>query len=369
MKRGALLSKRRRAAGLGDSRCSVQAAGCQVTAWHLHSKHVSLRLVIAGRCWAQQRLKASLLDRRIVALVRRAPHGLLALAASVLPVLSFTPVRAQTPLEQAMRSGQLLMVGSPDSPPFVSLNAKGEPVGYAIDLGRLIDAELQRITGSKVQLRFESVPNNATAVTAVSQGQAALACGIPFSWARDQQVDYSLPIGLSGLRLLTRPGGPDGQPAGLAGQKIGVVSGSLAASSLPSLQPKAQSVGFESYGDAITALQQGTVAGVLGDTVVLSGIRNQRNIANFPMVPDVPYTSYGVGCILPENSSDFANIVNFSIAKLMQAYLDSRPEAVVLIERWFGPTGIHKVDRDQIRKYFQAVLITREPLPSAPAAP
>ena len=318
-------------------------------------------------CSPVARLAVSGTNRRLLGLAHRVPLALLGLATGL--ACASVPASAQTPLEQAIRGGELVMVGAPDSPPFLSLNAKGEPEGYAIDLGRLIDAELGKVTGSKVQVRFQSVANNAAAVNAVSQGQAALACGIPFSWARDQVVDYSLPIGLSGLRLLTKPGGLAGDLPSLAGQKVAVVSGSLAATSLPGLQPKAQLLSFESYSDAVTALQQGTVAGVLGDTVVLSGIRNQRNITNFPMVPEVPLASYGVGCIMPENSSDLANIVNLSIAKLMQAYLDSRPEAVVVVERWFGPSGVHKVGKDQIRAYFQAVLLTREPLQSAPANP
>jgi polar amino acid transport system substrate-binding protein len=322
--------------------------------------------VIPG-CFQTLRALVSRPGLRLSVGVRQAPLVGLGLATGL--ACASLPAVAQTPLEQAMRSGQLVMVGAPDSPPFLSLNAKGEPEGYAIDLGRLIDAELQKVTGKKVQLRFQSVPNNAAAVNAVSQGQAALACGIPLSWARDQVVDYSIPIGLSGLRLLAKPGGLDGQVASLAGQKIAVVSGSLAATSLPVLQPQAQGVSFESYGDAVTALQQGGVAGVLGDTVVLSGIRKQRSITNFPMVPEIPLVSYGVGCIMPENSSDLGNIVNISIAKLMQAYLDSKPEVVLLVERWFGPSGVHQVGKDQIRAYFQAVLLTREPMQSAPASP
>ncbi|MEB3200390.1 MAG: extracellular substrate binding-like orphan protein GrrP [Synechococcaceae cyanobacterium] len=293
---------------------------------------------------------------------RHALRGLLLLAALLPGSLTIGPARAGTLLEQAVRSGELVMVGSPDTPPFVSLNARGEPVGYAIDVGRRIDAALQKATGSKVQLRFRTVPNAAAAAAAVSQGQAALACGVPFSWELDRQVDFSLPIGLSGLRLLVAPGGPDGSAASLAGQSIAVIKGSLGVTLLPSFQPAARPVSFDRYEDAVTALQQGQVSGVMGDTFILSGQRLQRNISNYTLVPQVPYRTYGVGCITPENNSDFANIVNLTIAKLMQGYIGAQPAEVVLVERWVGPEGVLRRSREQVKAFFQTVLFTRESL-------
>jgi len=273
-----------------------------------------------------------------------------------------------------MRTGELVMVGTTDSPPLLSLDAKGEPVGYAIEVGRRIDNELNAQLGGKVQIRFVSVPNTAAMVQAVANGGAALACGVPFSWEREMVVDYSLPIGLSGLRVLTGSAALDGSPASLAGRRVATVSGSLGASAISTLQPAAKQVSFESLDAAVTALKQGKVDGVLGDSNVLAGLRKVRNLSTTRLVPDEPFATYGVGCIVPQNSSDFINVVNLAIAKQQAAYLEGKPDAVASIDPWVGPNGVLGIPVERIRTFFQSSLLSREallliPVPAAKPTP
>jgi polar amino acid transport system substrate-binding protein len=273
------------------------------------------------------------------------------------------PARAaDAVLAQAAKSGEVLMVGPTDSPPLIRIGPKGEPEGYAIDLARRIDRQLKAELGTTVSIRFAPVDNTAVTVEAVASGKAGLACGVPFSWEREKLVDFSLPIGLSGLRLLTRSGSLDGSPASLAGQSIAVVEGSLGAGLLGSLQPRAQAVTFPTLLQAVTALEQKQVAGVLGDTNVLAGLQNQRRLSGVAQVPEQPYVSYGVGCIVPENNSRLMNVVNLAIAGLLQGYLDGRPDAVASVDAWIGPTGVLAVPTDRVRAFFESVLLSHEGL-------
>ncbi|WP_216913838.1 MULTISPECIES: extracellular substrate binding-like orphan protein GrrP [unclassified Synechococcus] len=276
---------------------------------------------------------------------------------------------ADAVLEQAAKSGEVLMVGPADSPPLIRMGPKGEPEGYAIDLARRIDRQLKAELGESVRIRFAPVDNTGVTVEAVASGKAGLACGVPFSWEREKLVDFSLPIGLSGLRLLTRSGGPDGSPASLAGQPIAVVEGSLGAGFLGSLQPGAKAVSFPSLPQAVSALEQKKVAGVLGDANVLAGLRHERKLSGVALVPEQPYVSYGVGCIVPENNSRLLNVVNLAIASLFQGYLEGRPDAVASVAPWFGPTGVLALPADRVRAFFESVLITREGLLLAAPAP
>jgi polar amino acid transport system substrate-binding protein len=279
---------------------------------------------------------------------------------------------ADAVLEQAAKSGEVLMVGPADSPPLVQIGPKGEPEGYAIDLARRIDRQLKAELGNNVRIRFVPVDNTAVTVGAVSSGKAGLACGVPFSWESENLVDFSLPIGLSGLRLLTRSGSLDGSPASLAGQPIAVVEGSLGAGLLGTLQPKAKTVTVATLAQAVTALEQKRVTGVLGDANVLAGLRHQRGLSGVALVPEQPYVSYGVGCIVPENNSRLLNVVNLAIAGLLQGYLEGRPEAVASVAPWVGPTGVLVVPAERVRAFFESVLLTREgfqlaaPSPAAP---
>jgi polar amino acid transport system substrate-binding protein len=249
------------------------------------------------------------------------------------------------------------------------MGPKGEPEGYAIDLARRIDRQLKAELGASVRIRFAPVDTTTTTVEAVASGRAGLACGVAFSWEREKLVDFSLPIGLSGLRLLTRSGGPDGSPASLAGQPIAVVEGSLGAGVLGSLEPSARPVSFPSLTQAVSALEQRQVAGVLGDTNVLAGLRHERRLTGTALVPEQPYVSYGVGCIVPENNSRLLNVVNLAIAGLFQGYLEGRPDAVAAVAPWFGPTGVLAVPDERVRTFFESVLLSREGLVLVAPAP
>lgn len=297
----------------------------------------------------------------------RRPWRALTLVAGL--SLAWLPLAAsaQTLLERALSSGELVMVGITDAPPLSSLDAKGQPVGYAVEVGKRIDAELSTQLGGKVRIRFVPVANAAAMVEAVASGGAALACGVPFSWDKEMVVDYSIPIGLSGLRLLTTSTAIDGSPASLAGRRIGTVTGSKGADAIATLQPAARPVAFDSTSAAFAALQQGKVDGVLGDSNVLAGLRKTRGLSGAQLVPADPYVSYGVGCIVPQNSSDFLNIVNLAIAKQQVGYLEGRPDAVASVDPWVGPNGVLGISSDQVRRFFQVNLINLEPLLLGPA--
>lgn len=299
----------------------------------------------------------------------RSSRSWLALVGALALLLAPRPASAETVLQKALRTGELVMVGVTDSPPLVSLDRSGQPVGYAIEVARRIDAELNAQVGGKVRLRFVPVASTAAMIQAVAEGGAALACGVPFSWERERQVDFSLPIGLSGLRVLTTDPALDGSPDSLQGRRVAIVRGSLGAEALPALQPGARPVTFETLDAAVTALQQGKVAGVLGDSTVLAGLRRTRNISAARLVPEEPYVTYGVGCILPENNSDLGNIVNLAIARLQAAYLEGRPDAVAALDPWIGPDGVLGVPRERIRTYFQTQIQSREALRQPPTAP
>ena len=187
-------------------------------------------------------------------------------------------------------------------------------------------------------------------------------------------VDYSLPIGLSGLRVLSGSAAIDGSPASLAGRRVATVTGSLGASAISTLQPAAKAVSFESLDAAVTALKQGKVDGVLGDSNVLAGLRKVRNLSSTRLVPDEPFATYGVGCIVPQNNSAFINVVNLAIAKQQAAYLEGKPDAVASIDPWVGPNGVLGIPTERIRTFFQTSLLSREallliPVPAAKPAP
>jgi polar amino acid transport system substrate-binding protein len=278
------------------------------------------------------------------------------------------PARAANVLDRVARSGELVLSGYGDLPPLLSAQPGRQPEGYAVLVAERIAAELSRAVGRPVKVRFQPVPAGSSPIQALSTGKADLACGFPFSWEQDMRIDHSLSIGFSGLRLLAPAGRFDGSPEGLAGRSIGVVRGSVADGELQGLQPKARPVLFDSLPAALTALQAGKVEGVVGDSIVLTGLVQSRGAKGLILTPELPYEVYGVACLVPQNDSAYRHQVNLAIARMLQDYLDGEPKTVAAVNRTLGPDSAIGIPSARLRLMFEGVLIGVETIRIVPAA-
>ncbi|WP_241518316.1 MULTISPECIES: extracellular substrate binding-like orphan protein GrrP [Cyanobium] len=311
------------------------------------------------RSFSKRSSRLAGLGRRLAAGV--GAFGLLAAMPAAVQAQSQTKPPAKPQLEgavqRAARSGELVLSGFADVPPLMMLSPQGQPSGYGILVAERIAAELSQAVGRPVKVRFAPIGDPASLVNSITSGKADLACGLPFSWGLDMQVDFSLPIGLSGVRLLAPSGRFDGSPAALAGRRIGVVRQSLGETELRGMQPKATPVAFDSLKAAVAAMQAGSVDGVIGDTIVLAGLVLQQGLPGLALSPALPYEAYAVSCVLAENDSAFRNVVNLAIARLLQGYLDGQPDTVTAVNRWLGPASALGLPESAIRASFEAVLL------------
>lgn len=280
------------------------------------------------------------------------------------------PARAESVIEQAARTGELTMAGPVTVPPYASLDGQKVLHGYAIDLAKLIANEVSTYLGRPVKINFQRQDDPVAVFQGVSQGSIDFTCGMAFTWQREMVVDYTLPIGLSGIRLLTNTG-IDGSPASLAGLRIAVVNNSLGQTLLPQLNAKATPVVFPNLQAATDAFFAGKVKGVLGDSVLLANLVAPAKTAGVALVPSQGYVRYGVSCIVPENNSTFRNLVNLAIARLQQAYLNGDAEATATVNRWFGPGSTMGLPPELIKAFFESVLISHEQIqnPAPQAVP
>ncbi len=291
-----------------------------------------------------------------------------ACAAGLLLAGTAVPARAADVLERIARSGELVLVGYGDLPPLLSAQPGRQPEGYAALVAERIAAELSRAVGRPVKVRFLPVPAGSSPIQALSSGKADLACGFPFSWEQDMRIDHSLPIGLSGLRLLAPVGRFDGSPASLAGRSIGVVRSSLAEGELQGMQPQAKSVPFDSLPAALSALQSGKVDGVIGDSIVLAGLAQSRGLQGLILSPELPYEVYGVACLVPQNASAYRHLVNLAIARMLQDYLDGEPKTLAAVNSILGPSSAIGIPQPRLQAIFEGVLIGVETIRIVPAA-
>ena len=296
-------------------------------------------------------------------------HRLTALLALLSIGLAAAPAaHAEGVLDRVARSGQLQLIGPADVPPMLSLDAQGRPEGYGVVVANRVAALLSQAVGKPVQLRYQTVAGAAQLAQTLGEGKGDLACGVPFTWAREMVVDFTLPIGISGLRLLAPSGRFTGAPEGLAGRRIGVVRDSLAETELRGMQPAARSVPFADPQAALAALAAGQVDGVIGDSALLAGLVRQQRLSGLVLTPEVPYERYAVACVVPENDSQFRDLVNRAIAQLLQGYLDGEPESVAAVDRWLGPGSVLNLSPEKIRNVFDSLLMGVEALRPLPAA-
>jgi len=181
-------------------------------------------------------------------------------------------------------------------------------------------------------------------------------------------LDFTLPIGISGLRLMAPARRFDGSPAGLAGKRIGVVRESLGDTQLRGMQPAARVQTYGTLAAAVAALGAGQVDGVIGDSLLLKGLAQQQGLQGQALTPEIPYLRYAVVCAVPENASAFRSLANRAIATLQQGYVNGNAADVAAVDRWLGPGSALNLTPAQIRGVFDALLLGVEPLRPAPAA-
>lgn len=262
---------------------------------------------------------------------------------------------AESVVQRVERSGQLKVLVMNDDLPYATAQGNGYG-GLAMEFVAEIQQELSKALKKPVQVVPQPIQSVDQGLASIISGSADLACGVSFSWSSSMVVDYTLPFALTGVRLLT-PAGNDGTPAALAGQRVGVVKDSLAAASLSAAVPQARLVPFANTQAALTALSQGQIQLLAGDSLWLMANRSVAPSGSH-LAPAVPYSRSAVACITPENNSGILNLSNLAIARLMQAYINGDAGAMSRINRWIGPGSALNLDPKAIQGYFTNVLLS-----------
>lgn len=274
------------------------------------------------------------------------------------------PTMAGTVVENIAKSGTLTVGTSFDVVPYAYINAEEKLDGFSIDVIKLIQQQLEKELGRTIQLDFVEVNSLQQAIPKMMSGEIDIACNTIFTWERDKYVDFTLRYTLSGIRLLVPKGKITDTQTSFAGKKIGIPPQTFVKDAVKLAHPNAVFVEIASIQDGVTALKDGKIDALAGDTVILDGVRQQIDpdgFEQFPSLTEKPYAQYGVACIVPENNSAFLNIANYSIAKMMEGYLVNDAEMTKLVNKWNGPEGVVNIFTDEaIKQFFQNNITNHE---------
>lgn len=274
--------------------------------------------------------------------------------------------QAETVMDKVARTGVITFATRTDLIPYSYINDKNQLVGYSADVVEQIRQEAESRTGRPVRVDYKVINDPDEIMRQVSTGEVDLACSTQFTWQRSQFVDYSIPYSLSGIRILIKSNSDLTEvPDSLAGKRVGVIPNSLGETVMKTLQPRAILVPLTgtTYG-GFADLQSGKVDAVAGDSVIMAGtLLSAKPQEDYTLVPRQPFVRYGMGCVVPQNNSRFLNAIDRAIATMMQGYISGDPEYVNMVGQWLGPTGLVEVPEEQIRTYFESVILSREQIP------
>ena len=198
-----------------------------------------------------------------------------------------------------------------DQPLFgqVDPTAGGEPVGFDVEIAKLVVDALSEASGEEIEVQFEETPS-AVRETAITDGTVDMVVATyTINDARKELIAFAGPYYVAGQDIMVAA--DDDSITGvedLAGKTVCSVQGSTSIENLREMAPEAELVEYDVYSKCADDLGNGRVDAVSTDNVILVGLVDQSNGA-FKLV-DNPFTEepYGIG--VPKEDQAMRDFVN-----------------------------------------------------------
>ena len=151
-----------------------------------------------------------------------------AAAIVVLPVAAQqedSPTTLTGTLRKVRDSGSITLAYRASSIPFSYLSPRGEPIGYSIDLCKLLVDAISEEIGRTIAIKWQPVTPESR-IASIASGQSDLECGSTTSnLERRKLVAFSPTIFVSGTKLLVKKGSSIRSFRDLGGKKVVVTAG------------------------------------------------------------------------------------------------------------------------------------------------
>jgi ABC-type amino acid transport substrate-binding protein len=280
---------------------------------------------------AQERPASSNL-RRIVSLTiaRRAALQWAAAAAALVVAVaapSWGALASGGGLQAIQRRGALVVAVKADFPPFGYVDARGQLVGFDIDLAHEV-ARLLLGDAGKVKLVTVTSANRIRLLQS-NQVDAVMA-SMTITRDRRQAIDFSVPYFCSGHLILVNAANEGiNSFADLNGRTVATVRGATGDTVTHLLAPRARRAMFDQNSEAVLALKRGRADAFVQDDVLLLGFAKQDpslKVVGWP--PRLP-GPYGVG--VRKGDRDLVAAINIALARLRTSGVYGR-----MVDKWFG---------------------------------
>jgi glutamate transport system substrate-binding protein len=213
---------------------------------------------------------------------------------------------AGTTMEKLSNSGKIVIGTKFDQPLFGQKGLDGKPVGFDVEIGKLLAAKLG-IPADKIEW-VETVSANREAF--IEQGQVDIIIATyTINDARKQKVDFAGPYYEAGQALMVnKDNNSITKPEDVKGKKVCSVTGSTPAKTIVE-KYQAELVPAATYSACLEPLRNKQVEAVTTDNVILAGLVNSQPDA-FKLASDETFTKepYGIG--LKKGDTAFRNWIN-----------------------------------------------------------
>ena len=222
------------------------------------------------------------------------------LASRVFAQSAEDPVELIGTLAKARAAGALTIAYRESSVPFSYLSARGEPIGYSIELCRKLAEAIGDSVGRELALKWLPVTSESR-IDAIVSGRADLECGSTTSnLERQKQVAFSPIIFVAGTKLLVKRGSPIRSYRDLRGKTVVATAGTTNAQAMQEIQRRFKLdfrlTSARDHAESYALLEAGKADAFASDDVLLYGLVAQRKAqAQFQVVGEfLSYDPYGI---------------------------------------------------------------------------
>ena len=211
-----------------------------------------------------------------------------------------TPVELTGTLAKVRKAGALTIAYRESSVPFSYLSARGEPIGYSIELCKKLAQAIGEELGRELALKWLAVTSESR-IEAIVSGRADLECGSTTNnLERQKQVAFSPIIFVAGTKLLVKQGSPIRSYRNLAGKTVVVTAGTTNESAMREIARRFK-VDFRlasarDHAESYAQLEAGRADAFATDDVLLYGLLAQRRAKkDYQVVGEfLSYDPYGI---------------------------------------------------------------------------
>jgi glutamate/aspartate transport system substrate-binding protein len=221
-------------------------------------------------------------------------------AAAALAQSEDTPVELSGTLAKVRAAGALTIAYRESSVPFSYLSARGEPIGYSIELCKKLAEAVGEAIGRELALKWLAVTSE-TRVEAITSGRADLECGSTTNnLERQKLVAFSPIIFVAGTKLLVKRGSPIRSYRDLGGKTVVVTAGTTNEKAMQEIARRFKidfrQVSARDHAQSYAQLEAGKVDAFATDDVLLYGLLAQHKAQKaYQVVGEfLSYDPYGI---------------------------------------------------------------------------